>query len=78
MTRQLAIAAILALTACAPTTGRETPELARHGSISRSTGAEVPLSLCQRGMRVAQAAAGYGGLGSLGRLGYVCGAARGL
>lgn len=67
--------ALLAVASCTPQTGRETPELARNGSISRGTGALVPLSLCQRGMRVVAASRVAP---SLSWVGNVCGAARGL
>lgn len=75
MGAMLKVAALLLLAACTPTTGRETPELARTGSISRGTGAIVPLSLCYRGMQVAAAA---GVSPEIARIGYVCSAARGL
>lgn len=67
----LAVVAAVMLAACAP-------QLARHGSIARGTGADAPLSLCQRLAHVAAAALRYPDSMSAHRAASICGAARSL
>lgn len=70
---KLLLAFILLLSACTP---QQNVNLARYGSISRATGADVPLSLCGRLAHVASSVAGYNP--DIRRAGSICGAARGL